>query len=88
MKNYFVRYDLIGADLNYNIHQHPQKQMKELSQELNFETIGAEPVSIADCWMFWLESDNENLELPGYIKIINYISLENWHDPKYWERTK
>jgi hypothetical protein len=87
MTNYFVRYNLIEADIN-SVHQHPQKQMKELSQELNFKTIGAETVSIADCWMFWLESDNENLELPGYIKILNYISLENWHDPKYWERTK
>jgi hypothetical protein len=78
MKNYFVRYDLIGADLEHNIHKHPQKQMRILEEELNFKVIGSEPVSIADCWMFWLESDNENLELPDYITVLDYRSFEDW----------
>jgi hypothetical protein len=88
MKNYFVRYDMIGADLNYGVCQHPQKQMMELVKDLNFKVIGAEPVSIADCWMFWLESENKNLELPGYIKILDYISIEDWNNPKHWKRAK
>ena len=51
LKNY--RYDVIGADIKCHIHEHPQKQMKNLG----FTVIKAEPVPMADCWWFRVEDD-------------------------------
>ena len=59
VKNYW--YDLIGADLNYGINEHPQRQMRKLG----FHFIKSEPVSIADCW--WFRVDEEPNIIPGYI---------------------
>lgn len=55
------RYDIIGADLNYGVHEHPQKQMRKLG----FHVIKSEPFSIADFWIFRV--DNDIQEVPGYI---------------------
>jgi len=60
IKNY--RYDVMGADMFYNVHEHPQVQIKKLG----FNIIKAEAVPIADCW--WFRSDSEVEELPGYIR--------------------
>jgi hypothetical protein len=62
MKNY--RYDMIGADLDYNIHEHPQAQMKKLG----FKLIKSEPVPVADCWWFKVENEIENV--PGYLDLM------------------
>lgn len=63
MKSY--RYDLIGADLNFGVKEHPQIQMKKLG----FNVVKAEPVPIADCWIFIVENDIKNV--PEYLKDIS-----------------
>lgn len=69
MKSY--RYDLIKAYLEFSIKEHPQKQMKNLG----FNVIKAEPVPIADCWIFIVENDIKNV--PEYLKdISDYCNQE------------
>ena len=68
MKNY--RYDIIGADLDYGIKEHPQKQM----EKLGFKVVKAEPVPIADCWIFGVENDIE--DVPKYLRRISDIYFE------------
>ena len=62
MKKY--RYDLIGADLDYGVKEHPQKQMKKIG----FNVVKSEPIPIADCWIFEVDNDIENI--PGYLEEI------------------
>lgn len=59
MKKY--RYDLICAGLNYGIKEHPQKQMKKLG----FNVVESEPIPIADCWIFEVNNDIDNI--PEYL---------------------
>lgn len=63
MKNY--RYDIIGADLDAGVREHPQAQMKKLGYKL----IKSEPVPIADCWLFRVENEIENT--PSYLIPLN-----------------
>lgn len=56
-----IFYDLIAADVNFGVREHPQKQMRELGIHL----IKAVPESIADGW--WCLTDYQG-ELPPYIK--------------------
>ena len=62
MKHY--RYDIIGADLDAGIKEHPQSQMKNLG----FKLIKSEPVPIADCWWFRVENEIENI--PSYLTLM------------------
>lgn len=59
MKNY--RYNLITADLDCGIHEHPQVQMKKLGAKV----VKYEPVPIGDCW--WFRTENEITPLPEYL---------------------
>lgn len=59
MKKY--RYDLICAGLDYGIKEHPQKQMKKLG----FNVVESEPIPIADCWIFEVNNDIDNI--PEYL---------------------
>lgn len=59
MKKY--RYDIICADLVYGVKEHPEKQMKKLG----FNVIESEPIPIADCWIFEVSNDIENV--PEYL---------------------
>lgn len=60
MKNY--KYDLIGADIDCGIKEHPQVQMKKLGVKV----IKSEPVPIADCW--WFRTETEINPLPKYLR--------------------
>lgn len=59
MKN--LRYDVIGADIDYGVKLHPQNDM----MRLGYNVIKSEPVPIGDCWWFRVENDIENR--PGYL---------------------
>lgn len=59
MKNY--RYDLIGADLDFGVNEHPQIQMKKLG----FNIVKSEPIPIGDCWIFGVDNDIE--DVPKYL---------------------
>lgn len=63
MKNY--RYDLIGAGLDFGVREHPQIQMKKLG----FNVVKSEPVPIADCWIFRVDNDIE--DIPKYLHRIS-----------------
>lgn len=67
MKGY--RYDIIGAELNCGVKDHPQKVMKDLG----FKVVKCEPVPIADCWLFKVE--NEIDEVPSYLTELNDLSF-------------
>lgn len=60
MKNY--RYDMIGADIEYHVHGHPQKVMRELG----YNFIKSEPVPAADCWWFRVDNEDE-VPKPGFL---------------------
>lgn len=60
-----LRYDVIGADLDYGIRVHPQLQM----WELGLEVVKSEPCPIADCWFFRISNSAENL--PGYLTVLS-----------------
>lgn len=60
-----LRYDIIGADLDHGVRQHPQQQMKELG----LNVVKSEPCPIADCWFFRVTNDSKNL--PGYLTILS-----------------
>jgi len=38
---------------------HPQIRMKALGDELKFKVFAVMPVPIADCWLFWIEHDED-----------------------------
>ncbi|GAA6313814.1 hypothetical protein F290043J8_18400 [Mediterraneibacter gnavus] len=59
MKKY--RYDIICADMICGVKEHPQKQMKKLG----FNIVESEPIPIADCWIFGVNNDIENV--PEYL---------------------
>lgn len=59
MKKY--RYDIICADMICGVKEHPQKQMKKLG----FNIVESEPIPIADCWIFGVSNDIENV--PKYL---------------------
>ena len=60
-----VRYNMIGASLA-GVERHPQEHMIEIARDLGVKILTAEPVPIADCWLFSLEGDSP-LILPDYI---------------------
>jgi len=62
---YHYRYDLIGADIDYNIKKHPQQDL----MDRKLQWIKAEPFSIADCWIFRFKEVIENP--PPYLIRIN-----------------
>lgn len=43
------------------VREHPQKQMKKLG----FNVVKSEPIPIADCWIFEVDNDIENI--PEYL---------------------
>ena len=59
-------YDVIGADIECGIKQHPQKQMRELG----YTILDATPQSIADGWEFTVDKFIE--PLPPYLRKIRY----------------
>lgn len=58
MINY--RYDVIGASMA-GVKEHPQVDMRNLG----YKVIKAEPVMIADCWWFRVESEID--DTPNYL---------------------
>lgn len=62
---YNYRYDLIGADLDYNIKKHPQQDLIDRG----YKWIKCEPCSIADCWFFRFENELNNC--PQYLERIS-----------------
>lgn len=54
MKNY--RYCLITAAVYCGVREHPQVQMKKLGAKI----IKAEPIPVADCWIFGIAEEIEN----------------------------
>lgn len=59
MKHY--RYDMMTADIIYNIKKHPQEQMALLGAKV----LKCEPVSVADCW--WFRVEDKISPLPEYL---------------------
>lgn len=62
MKNY--RYDVICADVDYHIKDHPVTQMCKLG----FNIVKGEPVPIGDCW--WFRVNNDINIIPEYLTIL------------------
>lgn len=54
---YYLRLDMIEAYESGN-KNHPQVEMNKLANELSFTILSSEPVSIGDCWLFLVESDD------------------------------
>jgi hypothetical protein len=74
---YLVRYDLQSAQ--ESLHEdHPQVEMKKLSKQFHFNVENWEPVSIADCWLFWLGTYDKNLILPSFITQLEYCNYYDW----------
>jgi hypothetical protein len=69
---YQLHYDMYKSSL------HPHKHMLELAKELGFEILKAEPVSIADCWIFLIESETPWLtkKFPDCITVQGYPSYK------------
>ena len=67
-----LHYDIWTADLKCGIHEHPQKQMKNLG----YNVIGSVPQSIADCWWFTVEEFIK--PLPPYLSKMSY-NFDYWH---------
>lgn len=80
MKHY--RYDMIGADLDYHIQEHPQAQMNKLG----LKVIKSEPVPIGDCW--WFRTENSLSDLPGYLSEMSddFKFSDEYHEQKKVER--
>ena len=57
-----LHYDLISADLDYDVHEHPQQVVRELG----LHVVKAEPFPIGDCWIFRVDNADA-VELPGFI---------------------
>ena len=54
---YYIRLDMRGAYEDGKT-EHPQVELKKLQEQLGFNVLYSEPVSIADCWLFLIESDD------------------------------
>lgn len=65
-------YDVIGACVLCNVHEHPQTQMKNLG----YKVIGSVPQSFSDSWWFTVEEFIEPLE--PYLEKVNY-NYDYWH---------
>ena len=59
------RYDLIKADIDYHIKEHPQTDL--IKKGLKWERC--EPCPIADCWFF--EFKKEIINPPPYLEKLN-----------------
>lgn len=62
---FHYRYDVIGADLDYNIHKYPQQDL----EDRGYKWIKSEPFSIADCWIFRFQNELKNP--PKYLQRIS-----------------
>lgn len=67
-----VRYDMIGAAIEYHIKDHPQTNMKKMG----YKVTNCEPITIADCWIFEVEELIK--PLAPYLHVIksDYFSKE------------
>lgn len=74
---YYFRLDMRGAS-EAGKNKHPQLEMMDLGEELKFNILESEPVSISDCWLFLVESDDVWLvkKLPNWI---TYLGLPRDH---------
>jgi hypothetical protein len=84
MNKLMIRYEMIGA-YNENEMRHPQEVIVELSEKLNFSVEKYYPVSIADCWLVWIEGENllTQNDFPKYIHVFDeYKTFEEWNKPK------
>lgn len=59
MENYL--YDIIGANLDAGVTDHPQKVMRDLG----YNFVKSEPVPIADCW--WFRVTNHIEPVPEFL---------------------
>ncbi len=58
----YFSYDVIGANFEYGVKEHPQKQMINLG----FTLLYSVPEPIADCWIF--KTSGGPSEVPGYLE--------------------
>lgn len=65
------RYDLIKADIDYHIKEHPQIDLTK--KGLKWERC--EPCPIADCWFF--EFKKEIINPPPYLEKLNTKFFED-----------
>jgi len=58
----------------YESARHPHEHMLELAKEFGFKLLHAEPVSIADCWIFIIESEDPWVfkKLPNCLTVQGY----------------
>ena len=66
---YTVRFDIREA-YESGAPAHPQTEMRKLAEAMDFEINYSEPVSIADCRLFWLTSKNQHLVFPDYVTYV------------------
>lgn len=68
----FYHYDLQEKD-KQGVSDHPQDDMKRLSNELGFKILDAIPQSMGDRWDIWIESESEKQpEVPDYFFAANW----------------
>jgi hypothetical protein len=67
-----LRYDMMTANFNCGVYQHPQKQM----MDLGYNIIAAVAQSIGDQWWFTVEDYIE--PLPEYLSKMEY-DFDYWH---------
>ena len=53
---------------------HPQTNMKRLSDNLGFKILGAVPQSAGDQWWFWIEYEAKP-KLPDYVKETEWLPI-------------
>ena len=75
---YYIRFDMRGAYEDGKT-EHPQVELKKLQEQLGFNVLYSEPVSIADCWLFLIESDDAWLtkKFPSWIDVLGLPREKN-----------
>lgn len=65
---YYLRLDMFGAS-SAGKTRHPQLEMADLGKSLNFNILESEPITIGDCWLFLVESDDVFMvkKLPSWV---------------------
>lgn len=77
---YFIRFDMREA-YEDGYKDHPQIEMNTLAKDMDFKIQHYEPVSIADCWMFWIKS-KKPIIFPKHITILDWFNYNDWRTGK------
>lgn len=64
-KQAFYHYDLRERD-KFGINEHPQTDIKMLSQSVGFKILDCIPQSLGDRWDIWIQFPENEPELPDY----------------------